>query len=65
MEHKHSPDEERRIREAALDETLAGTFPASDAPSTIPNPDDDDAVAGASIPDQPSVSEKPATARDS
>lgn len=41
MEHKHTPDEERRIREAALDETLAETFPASDPPSTLPNPDDD------------------------
>lgn len=41
MDHKHTPEEERRIREAALDETLAETFPASDAPSTLPNPDDD------------------------
>jgi hypothetical protein len=42
--HRHTPDEERRIREAALDETIAETFPASDPPSTIPNPDDDDVV---------------------
>lgn len=42
--HPHSPEEERRIREAALDETLEGTFPASDPPSTLPNPDDDEAV---------------------
>ena len=41
MKHKHTPEEERRIREAALDEALAGTFPASDAPSALPNPDDD------------------------
>ena len=41
MDHKHTPEDERRIREAALDETLAATFPASDAPSTLPNPDDD------------------------
>ena len=41
MDHKHTPEEERRIREAALDETLAETFPASDPPSTLPNPDDD------------------------
>jgi hypothetical protein len=40
-DHHHTPEEERRIREAALDETLADTFPASDPPSTIPNPDDD------------------------
>lgn len=42
--HQHSPAEERRIREAALDETIADTFPASDPPSTLPNPDDHDAV---------------------
>jgi hypothetical protein len=41
MGHKHTPEEERRIRDAALDKTLAETFPASDAPSTLPNPDDD------------------------
>jgi hypothetical protein len=40
-DHNHTPEEERRIREAALDETIAESFPASDAPSTIPNPDDD------------------------
>lgn len=39
--HHHTPEEERRIREAALDRTLAETFPASDPPSTLPNPDDD------------------------
>jgi hypothetical protein len=45
MEHRHTPEEERRIRDAALDETLAGTFPASDPPSTLPNPDDDAIVS--------------------
>jgi hypothetical protein len=40
----HSPDEERRIRDAALDETIEASFPASDPPSTNPNPDDDAAV---------------------
>jgi len=39
--HSHSHDEERRIRERALDETLAGTLPASDPPSSLSNPDDD------------------------
>jgi hypothetical protein len=43
-EHHHTPEEERRIREAALDETIAETFPASDPPSTIPNPDDDEVL---------------------
>jgi len=40
-DHNHTPEEEREIREAALDETIADSFPASDPPSTIPNPDDD------------------------
>ncbi|MGH9331844.1 MAG: hypothetical protein ACRD09_15505 [Vicinamibacterales bacterium] len=44
-EHRHTPAEERKIREAALDETIANTFPASDPPSSIPNPDEHDAVA--------------------
>jgi hypothetical protein len=44
-EHRHTPEEERRNREAALDETIAATFPASDPASTIPNPDEDEAAA--------------------
>jgi hypothetical protein len=44
--HKHTPEEERRIREAALDETVAGSFPASDPPSSLPNPDEHDAEGG-------------------
>ena len=39
-EHQHTPDEEREIREAALDQTIEGSFPASDPPSSNPNPDD-------------------------
>lgn len=42
--HDHTPQEERRIREAALDETIQGSFPASDPASTTPNPDDHDAL---------------------
>jgi hypothetical protein len=42
--HDHTPEEERRIREAALDETIEESFPASDPPSSIPNPDNHDAV---------------------
>ena len=42
--HPHTPEEERRNREAALDETIAASFPASDPPSTDPNPDDDAAL---------------------
>ena len=43
-DHHHTPQEERAIREAALDETIEDTFPASDPLSTIPNPDDHDAL---------------------
>ncbi|HET7692172.1 MAG TPA: hypothetical protein VFM44_03685 [Gemmatimonadota bacterium] len=39
-------DRERRIREAALDRTIADTFPASDPPSTIPNPADESLLEG-------------------
>jgi len=42
--HDHTPEEEQRIREAALDETIAGSFPASDPPSSLPNPDEHDAL---------------------
>ena len=43
MSSEHRPgapdtEEERRAREAGLDDTIAQTFPASDPPSTIPNP---------------------------
>ena len=44
LTHHHTPEEERRIREAALDRTLAASFPASDPPSSTPNPDDHTAV---------------------
>ncbi|HEX6323193.1 MAG TPA: hypothetical protein VFZ36_05655 [Vicinamibacterales bacterium] len=43
-EHDHTAEEERRIREAALDETIEDSFPASDPPSSLPNPDDHDAI---------------------
>lgn len=42
--HTHTPAEEERIRDAALDETIAESFPASDPPSSIPNPDQPDAL---------------------
>jgi hypothetical protein len=42
--HQHTAEEERQIREAALDRTIEASFPASDPPSSNPNPDDDDAV---------------------
>ena len=42
--HDHTPAEERKIREAALDETIEESFPASDPPSSIPNPDNHQAL---------------------
>jgi hypothetical protein len=42
---KSEPEElEREHREEALDQTLAESYPASDPPSTIPNPDEDPAA---------------------
>jgi hypothetical protein len=43
-DHQHTPEEEHEIREAALDETIEASFPASDPPSSNPNPDDHDAL---------------------
>jgi hypothetical protein len=43
-DHHHTAEEERHIRERSLDETIEESFPASDPPSTIPNPDDDEVV---------------------
>jgi hypothetical protein len=40
-DHRHTPTEERRIREAALDRTIEESFPASDPASSNPNPNDD------------------------
>lgn len=42
--HHRSEAEERQIREAALDETIEASFPASDPPSTDPNPGAEDAL---------------------
>ncbi len=39
--HSQTPERERLRREAALDETIRQSFPASDPPSTNPNPDSD------------------------
>lgn len=44
IDHTHTPEEERRNREAALDTTIEDSFPASDPLSTDPNPDDDEAL---------------------
>jgi hypothetical protein len=37
-----TPEEERKAREKALDETLEDSFPASDPMSSDPNPDSSD-----------------------
>jgi hypothetical protein len=42
--HRHTPQEERQIREMALDRTIEGSFPASDPLSSNPNPDDHSAL---------------------
>lgn len=42
--HRHTQEEERKIRDAALDQTLEGSFPASDPSSSNPNPDDHTAI---------------------
>ena len=39
--HRHRPEQERFRREAALDETIEQSFPASDPLSTGPDPDSD------------------------
>jgi hypothetical protein len=39
-DREHPSEQERRAREAALDETLKASFPASDPPSSIPDPAD-------------------------
>jgi ketosteroid isomerase-like protein len=48
--HDHTPEEERAIREATLDRTIENSFPASDPPSTNPNPDDHAALGAADKP---------------
>lgn len=54
----HREGEERRHREAALDETIEASFPASDPPSTDPNPDAHDAFETPDPPDDESGSER-------
>ena len=39
--HEPTRQKEKQSREAGLDDTLEGTMDASDAPSTIPDPDHD------------------------
>lgn len=59
--HQHSPEEERASREAALDETIEATFPASDPISTIPNPADYTALDRKHAGPEPETPEPPVT----
>jgi hypothetical protein len=49
-QHDHMPEEERATREAALDQTIEGSFPASDPPSSNPNPYDHTALERRGLP---------------
>jgi hypothetical protein len=39
------PDRHHQHHEESLDKTIEDSFPASDPPSSIPNPDEDEDVA--------------------
>jgi hypothetical protein len=44
-EKKLTDADKRRKRELALDQTIEDSFPASDPPSSCPNPEDEDIAA--------------------
>ena len=48
----HTAERERLRREAALDETIEQSFPASDPPSSNPNPDSHTAIIPNGLEDQ-------------
>jgi hypothetical protein len=39
------PEQEEEIREENLDKTIEDSFPASDPPSSIPNPEEEEGAA--------------------
>ncbi len=39
------PEDEKKKRDRAMDKTLADSYPASDPPSSIPDPEDDEEAA--------------------
>jgi hypothetical protein len=45
IERPAAQRDEREKRERALDKTLADSYPASDPPSTIPDPEEDSEAA--------------------
>jgi hypothetical protein len=50
-DRKHATEDEKKKREEGLDRTVEQSFPASDPPSSIPDPDDDE-LAEPSQPDE-------------
>lgn len=44
-EDRPVPDKPSAVRDKMLDKTLADSFPTSDPPSTIPDPEEDDSFA--------------------
>jgi hypothetical protein len=42
---RHEEDREKEEKENGLDHTIADSFPASDPPSSIPDPEDEENVA--------------------
>ncbi len=44
-EDRHvEPEDKKKLREKSFDKTLADSFPTSDPPSTIPDPEEEDAA---------------------
>jgi len=41
VREQKKPDQDREQEEESLDRTIEDSFPASDPPSTIPDPDED------------------------
>jgi hypothetical protein len=40
-----NPRDEKRVKEKMLDKTIADSFPSSDPPSSLPDPDEDSFAA--------------------
>lgn len=43
--HPTQPEDEHEKRERGMDQTIEDTYPASDPPSTIPDPEEDSEAA--------------------
>lgn len=44
-ERRVESEDKKQVRDKMLDKTLADSFPTSDPPSTIPDPEEDDSFA--------------------